>query len=276
MAKSTKKSPAKTKTKKVNIFKKIWDWKLKTFKYVFSKKFVNDVKKKVGSSPKLLKTVGIVLLFVVSFVVVDFFVQYLNNGYSVAIVNGARIPRQEYLQRLEKAYGLDASSRLVEEKLIVQGAKQEGVTVSQEEVLERVNQYYEENGGKDSVLLALKANNLSEKDLFEQVNISLLAEGVLEKQVTYTDEELKTFFDQYKSYLYTEENPKFDEKKSEIEQYYVSQKVSELRDGWITELRSKSKIQDNVASKPTYGLLKTTTNIFTNLYSQFKNVAEKE
>lgn len=214
------------------------------------------------------------MLVIASFALIDLAIQYVNNGYSVAIVNGVRVPRSVFLTRLEKVYGVTTVDRLIEEKLIVQGAKDLGITVTEEQVQTDLNDYYNQSGGRDSVLAALKTNNLTEEDLIEQIRIGLYLEGALKKDISYTDQDLKKFFDEYKSYIFDEENPSFDDNKAKIEDLYINQKVQEGKDAWVAKLSEAGKVQNNVTTKPTYGFLKTTINIVTNLYNQIKSSAE--
>lgn len=215
------------------------------------------------------------LFLVFSFAIVDFFVQYLNNTFSVAIIDGVRISRSEYRKRLEKTYGLTTVSNLIQERLVIQGAQKDKVTVSDQEVQDRLNQYYNENGGRDSVLATLAQNNFTEEDVKEQVKIGLMMEKALTPKVTYTDKELEDFFNQYKSVLYGDEKVKFADKKDEIKDYYINNGVQELKDSWITDLEKNAKIQNNIEVKPTYGLFKTTINIVRNITNQIKSTLGK-
>ena len=265
MAKTVKKTPKKLVVKK-NFFRTIGDSVIGFFKKLSAK-----IKTRKAILSKLL----IVLIFILSFVLIDFFVQYLNNGYSAAIVNGVRIPQSTYVSRLEKAYGVTAITRLVEEQLIEQGAKAKGVTATNEEVQARVTQYYDENGGKDTVLAALSANALTEADLVEQIRLALLQEKALSGDIKYDDKTLETFFNNYKTDIYGDTKVTFKDKKAEIAQYYVSYQVQQQAPAWIADLKTAAKIQNNVTTKPTYGVLKTTINIVKNLYNSIVSKIKK-
>jgi hypothetical protein len=231
-----------------------------------------DFKKLVDryNSDKVVKGIILAIVFLFSFALVDLLVQYLNNSYSVAIVNGVRLTKSQYYDRLEKTYGLTTVKNLIQEELVVQGASKENVTVDAQEVQDRLNEYYNENGGKDAVLATLAANGLTEEDVKGQVRVGLLLEKTLSKQVTYTDKELEDFFKQYQSVIYGTEKVKFADKKEEIKQYYVNKQVGDLKDGWIADLESKAKIQNNVEKQAEYGFLKTTITIVKNLYNEIK------
>lgn len=243
-------------------------------KISFPKFNVSFLKEKYDGS-KLFKVLVLTIFFVFSFALVDLFVQYLNNNYSVAIVNGVRISKGDYMTRLQKTYGLSTVSNLIQEELVLQGAAKEKVSVTDDEVQTRLNEYYNENGGKDAVLATLKQNNFTEEDVREQIRIGLMMEKALSPKITYTDKELEEFFDQYKSILYGEEKVKFADKKEEIKNYYVNKGVQDMKDGWLADLEKESKVQNNIETRPGYGFLKTTINIVTNLYNQIKTSTAK-
>lgn len=244
--------------------------KVKLPKFDFSK-----IKNAVNTN-KILRIVLVAVIFVFSFALVDLLVQYLNNSYSVAIVNGVRITRGEFYDRLVKTYGLATTENLLQEELIKQGALKEGVTVSADDIQTRLNDYYNENGGRDSVLATLKQNNFTEDDVRGQIKIGLLLEKTLTKRVTYTDKDLESFFNQYKTVLYGTEKVKFADKKEDIKQYYTNKKIQDLKDGWIAELKDAAKIQNNISAVPSYGFLKTTTTIVKNLYNEVNSQINKK
>ncbi|MCC7289757.1 SurA N-terminal domain-containing protein [bacterium] len=231
---------------------------------------LNKLREKFNTD-KVVKTIVLALILVFSFALVDLLVQYLNNSYSVAIVNGVRITRGDFYNRLEKTYGLSTTKSLIQEELVTQGAAKEGVAVTEDDIQKRLNDYYNENGGRDAVLATLKANNFTEQDVREQIKIGLLMEKVLAKRVSYTDKELEDFFKQYKDVLYGTEKVKFEDKKAEIVEYYVNKSVQDLKEGWLAELEAAAKVQNNVANVPKYGFLKTSTTIVKNLYTEISN-----
>ncbi|HQJ73749.1 MAG TPA: hypothetical protein PLW74_02585, partial [Candidatus Dojkabacteria bacterium] len=95
-----KAAPVKTTEKKAPKTVKVPTVKIKKPNIKFQKP---DIKK--ISSSKGFKTFLTVVGVIVVFILIDFFVQYLNNGYSAAVVEGKRIPRSEYIKELETAYG---------------------------------------------------------------------------------------------------------------------------------------------------------------------------
>ncbi len=188
----------------------------------------------------------------------------------MAVVNGVRIPKSEFYDRLEKAYG-GASVTLIEEELIKQNASKEGVTASDSEIDERVGEIETQIGGREALDSALLANNITLEDLRRQIRLDILTTKLLESKVEYTEDDVKAFFESYKGALYpSEENVTYEDKKDEITEAYMKQEVENLKVQWLEEAKAEARIQNNVLDKPKYGFLKVTSNIFNNLLNSSK------
>jgi len=228
------------------------------------------------SSGKTIKTLLLVLAGVVIFILIDLFVQYLNNGYSIAVVDGSRISTNEYHKRLENSYGQTISEQLIEEKLIQLEATKEGVEVTEEEIDNQLNEIIENIGGEEAYKSALTQNNITEEDLKFQIELDQLVVSILKPTLEYTDDDVKAFFEQYSSVLYPnetealEEGAKLDyeQYKEEVEDIYIRQEVENAKSSWLEGLRSEYKIQNNANEKPKYGVLTATINIVKNIFNE--------
>ncbi|MBI2356923.1 SurA N-terminal domain-containing protein [Candidatus Dojkabacteria bacterium] len=220
---------------------------------------------------KVVKVLLYTLLFVLSFALIDLFVQYLNNGYSVAVVNGQRVTKSEYYDRLSKGYGLQATSALIDETLIEQEGEAKDITVTQKDVDDRVKEISDQLGGDKVLEETLKANNITREDIERQIRLEIITTRILEPSLKYEDKDVEAFFNQYKSVLYQDEDVKFADKKVEVTNSFISQKVEEAKTAWLEGLRGKAKIQNNISTEPTYGAFKTITNIINNMLKEIKN-----
>ncbi len=235
------------------------------------KKIFNKIKS--GNWKPVLKIVGLVLIIVGSFALIDLGVQYLNNDYSVAIVNGSRISKSEWNKLLQQAYGQAAATQLIDNEIIAQEAKKANVTASDEEIQSQIDQIKTSVGGDEAYAQALVANNLTEAQLKDEIRLDILTTKLLTPTITYTDADLKSFFTQYSDQMFPtetaalEEGAKldFDTYKSQVTTYYVQQQISNTKSTWLTGKEEEYKIQNNSTSKPAYGLFSTTINIFKNL-----------
>ncbi|HRI05804.1 MAG TPA: hypothetical protein PLV59_02565 [Candidatus Dojkabacteria bacterium] len=221
---------------------------------------------------KALKALLYTVLFVVGFGLIDLLVQYLNNDYSVAVVNGQRITMSEFNDRIAKAYGTTAASALIDEVLIEQAGVENKVVVTQKDIDNRMKEIAEQIGGEKALEDTLKANNIEREDIERQIRIEMVTAEILEPTIKYEEKDVKTFFDTYKSQLYPgQDSVKFEDKKSEVEESFLAQKVEEAKTAWLEGLRTKAKVQNNITTKPEYGFFKTITNIVSNMVSEVKN-----
>ena len=140
--------------------------------------------------------------------------QIITDKNIVAIVNGQKITRQELYNLLTDTYGEDALDVLIRRTLIYQTAKKEGITVPGAEVeanlkklvnteIEGLMRSYrikdkadlEKELAKVGSSLAQLEEKLSKK-MRKQAEVELIAEKVMEKTITITEEELQKTYDQ--------------------------------------------------------------------------------
>ena len=229
---------------------------------------------------KLLFWLVWVVLFVVAIVCVDLLVQYMNNDMSIAVVNGKRLTKDVFYARLEKLQGQTVSDSLIKEEIVAELANKDKVSVSDFEIGIIVNYYINKLGSEKDLNDALTSKGWTMSDLRDDIRRNLLEEKVATKDIAITDEELQTFFDQYKAQIYpSETDPKFAGKKEEIKVHYIGQKFQEVQSTWQTSYQSiydSLRIQNNFTSKPNYGFMSATINAVQGLYEQVKTYVEKK
>lgn len=224
------------------------------------------------------KIVGLVLIIVGSFALIDLGVQYLNNDYSVAIVNGVRISKSKWNKLLQQSYGEAAATQLIDDEIIVLEAKKSNITATDAEIKTQVDQIITSIGGQTAYEAALKANNLTEAELKDEIKLDLLTTKLMTPTIKYTDDDLKTFFNQYSSQMFPTETAAlesgakldFDTYKDQTTTYYIQQQISNNKSTWLSGLEAEYKIQNNSTSKPSYGLFSTTVNIIKNIFTKSK------
>lgn len=140
--------------------------------------------------------------------------QVITDTNIAAIVNGQRITRQELSDLLIDTYGEDALEILIRRTLIYQEAEKRGISVSSNEVEQRLKKLVE-----DEIEVLMQVNKIKDKadlekelarigtryEQFEQkvaakmrkqAEIELLAEKTMVNTITITDEELQRAYDQ--------------------------------------------------------------------------------
>jgi foldase protein PrsA len=266
--KSKKKSKSsKKKGKKFQI-------KFKKPKIKFKKPSWEEIKKS-----KVTKYSLLVLLVLLFFVAIDFGVQYLNNDYSAAVVNGDRVTDREYYYRLDQSYGSAIVTQLIEEELIRQEAQKQGIEATQEEIDEEMSEVIEQIGGQDQLDLALETYGLTKDDLERQIEIDILTRKILEPTLDYTEEDVMAFFEEYSDMIFPEEAQaleegellSYEDHKAETLDVFLDQEIESAKSDWLADLKADARIQNNVTEDPKYRFLGATRNIVTNLWEQINS-----
>lgn len=267
MAKSTKKTAKKVVVKKAPA---------KKVRFVFIKPDLSKIKN-IDFKPTA-KILGLILIVICAFALIDLAVQYLNNDYSVAVVDGSRISKSKWHKTLESAYGSSVAQQLIDEQVIRAEAKNAKITASKDEVNQQITDIETSLGGKEALDTALVANKITLEQLKEQVELDILTTKILTPQIKYTEDDVKSFFNQYSDVIFPDETAAlekgakldFDQYKAETEKVYIQQQVQSKKSSWLTEVEANYRIQDNSVSRPKYGFLTTTVNIVNNLLQSSK------
>lgn len=139
----------------------------------------------------------VVLAAVAVLVVIAISLVIGTRASSVAIVNGQRISKREFVEMMEDVAGRDVLDQLITEKLLHQAAKKAGITVTDDEVNEELDKIREQFGSSfDS---ALAQYGMTVDDLKKTLEINVLSFKYSTKDITVTEDALKAFFDENKS-----------------------------------------------------------------------------
>lgn len=182
------------------------------------------------------------LVLVLIGVAIFWVVRKYRGSIIAAVVNKAPIMRYELNQKLVERYGQTVLDEMVNERLLGQLAKKEGITVTSEDIQKERDALKERLGGEENLQTALQQYGLTEADLNSQITLKLYQQRLAEKlfKVEVSDEEVKTFFDDNKT-LY--EGKKFDDVKGEIKESLKQQKLQQEFSQWFEEQRKAAQIQ---------------------------------
>ncbi|MDD2270160.1 MAG: SurA N-terminal domain-containing protein [Candidatus Dojkabacteria bacterium] len=228
---------------------------------------------------KITKYSLLVLLILLFFVVIDLGVQYLNNDYSAAVVNGQRISEKDYYYRLDQAYGSAIVSQLIDEKLISQKAQELNVEATQEEIDEEIADITEQVGGEEQLNMSLEAYNLTLEDLRRQIETDIVTRKMIEPTLEYTEDDVLAFFEKYSAMMFPEEAAELEEgelldyesHKDDALKIFLQQEIESEKGKWIEDMREEARIQNNVTDSPKYKLLGATRNIISNILDQMNS-----
>ncbi len=183
-------------------------------------------------------------LFLIAILLVLAVLLYHFKGVFVAAtVNGEPISRLSVISQLEKQKpygGQDVLNNLIINDLVLQEAQKEKVTVSSTEIQAQVAQITGNLPQGKDLNSALAASGMTQNDLNYQVKLQILVQKMAGKDITVTDKEAEDYFNQNK--ITFPKGSKFADVSTQIKSQLIQQKTSETIQAWITNLKSKAKI----------------------------------
>lgn len=200
-----------------------------------------DVVKTNKTLPKVSKSLAIKVI-AVFLLVIGFLYLLFTKGYFIsAFVNGSPIYHSSVVSELEKQAGQQVLDNLINEKIILQEAFNNEVTVPEEEIqteVERIKQMVVSGGTDfDSFLLS---QGITQETLEQNIFIRKLIEKLLADKVSVGDEEIAKYYEENKTVFGT---ATLEEVKGDIEESLVSEKLQTEFSAWITEKRSSANIK---------------------------------
>lgn len=121
-----------------------------------------------------------------------------NRATAIAIVNGERITRKDFLEKLESQAGMAVLSEMINNSLVAQEAAKAGVEVTQERLDEEMAKIKENLG--DQFEYTLSMYGMTEESLKTTLYQNLLAYEISTKDIVVTDEQIATDYETNKDY----------------------------------------------------------------------------
>lgn len=182
------------------------------------------------------------IIYIVVGILVLCGILYLARGLFVAaVVNGEVIPRITVINQLEKQSGKRVLENMITQKLILQEAKKQNITVSDKEVdteIARAEKGLAQQGQTLDTALAMQGIT---KDTFkEQIRLEKLVEAMLGKNITVTDTEVQKYLEANKDNL--PESTDSAALAKAVKQQLSQQKLGEKIQFWLADLQKKAKI----------------------------------
>jgi len=195
---------------------------------------ISFLKKKKKSTPFLIISFLVIIILTGG-------LYYFKNQFISATVNGQPIWRLSLIRELEKQSGEATLENLVTKSLILQEAKKQKVTISQEEIGQKMKEL-EDNFTSQGQNLEelLEAQNMTRDQLEEQIEVQLIIEKIVSQDVEVTDEEAADYFEANPDYF--PEGSDLESVKEEIRQQLQQQKSSDLIQSWLDSLRSNAQV----------------------------------
>lgn len=196
-----------------------------------------------------------------------------ERANTVAIVNGFKITRDAYDESVKMitqnatVQGVDVSDPsiqseihtqaidiLVNNALLIEGAKAAGVTVNEEVVATEYETLVTQLGGEEELAKRMSEVGLTKEKLESNIRDRKLADGYIEAEtdienVTVTEEEVRTLYDtlippgsENAKDDVENEVPAFEDLRPQLEQQILYEKRQAIVNEFLTSLRDKAKI----------------------------------
>jgi len=188
------------------------------------------------SNKKIQLAIGIVAIaaiLVASYV-------FKNNFIVAATVDGRMISRYSLIKELEKQNGKTVLDKMISENIIRNEASKKGIQITDAEVEQEIKVV--ENGilAQGSTLdVALLQQGMSIDDLKERIRTQKMVEKLLADKIEVSGAEVNSYIATNKISL---PKGKETEAKTQIADQLRDQKLNDEAQKWISELKSKAKI----------------------------------
>jgi foldase protein PrsA len=207
-----------------------------------AKKDYLGYKKDLIKNPKKKRTLIFGLIAIIILVLL-----YANIGLLLAaMVNGQPVTRLQLVKELEKQGGKQVLESIITEKLIYQEAKKNNIIITQQDLdseLASIDEQLKLQGTDLDTALAFQGQ--TRDDLTKDLKIKLTVEKLISDKINITDAEINSYFETNKNTF--EEKATLESVKDQIINALEQQKLSEIYQQWIQELKSKSTIKYLVA-----------------------------
>lgn len=164
---------------------------------------------------------------------------YKKNLIVAATVNGSLISNLELQTRLNQEYRLRTLEAMIAEKIILQEARKNNVSVSDSDVDQEINKIQESVGGLETLKMLLGQQGQSLESLKSQLKVELTAQKLFSRGAIVSEEEIDKFIKENGSLLAATDSAK---KREEAAKALTQQKTNEILSQKFQELKGAAKI----------------------------------
>lgn len=166
---------------------------------------------------------------------------YFRGVFVAAVVNGQPISRLEVVRQTEQQAGKQTLDTLVRNALIEQKAKEQKITVSEQEINDEIKKL-EDNLSKQGQNLdqVLKAQGMSQNDLTKLIRLDKLVAKMVGKDIQVSDAEVTKYIEDNREALPQETEEA--ELKKQVTEQLKQQKTNEKVRTWLADLQKDARI----------------------------------
>lgn len=165
---------------------------------------------------------------------------------TVASVNGEPISKAEFYKILEKRAGKQIVDQMITEKLILQQGAKNKISVSKKELETKLSEMKKRMGGEKQFEAQLKQTGYTIDEVNRQLEIQIIVEEVLGKDIKITEAKIKKYYEQNKEWQFKDKT--LDQVKGVITEALKQTEYQEKLPKWIQSLKKKAKIVNKLES----------------------------
>jgi len=179
---------------------------------------------------------------IIAILLIGALLYFYRGVFVAAVVNGQPISRMEVIKQTEQTSGKQTLDTLVRNALIEQKAKQENVSVSDQEINDEIKKL-QDNLSKQgqNIDQVLQAQGMSRDDLKRLIRLDKLVSKMVGKDVTVTDNEVSAYIEKNKDTL-----PQGTDQatlKKQVSDELKQQKTNEKVRTWLADLQKQASIK---------------------------------
>lgn len=170
---------------------------------------------------------------------------YQNKSlFVVGSVDNKWIFTKELNQKLRERFGKQVLEEMVNERILLSEAAKKGISVTKEEIEQKVAEITKNLGTQTSLSEVLKQQGMTEADFKKQVEMRLIVEKMLGDKVKVTVTEITDYIENNKAQLESGVGSDSAVLKKYAEDYLKQQKIGTEFEKWFTEIKQKVKISN--------------------------------
>lgn len=162
--------------------------------------------------------------------------------FVVASVNNQLVFRTTVVSSLEKQYGQKTLDVIVAKMLVTQEAKKKNIKVTSKEIDDEIAKLEKTVTAEGSSLDSLLSQQgMTRKDLNNEMKIQIMLTKLAGSDIKVTDQEVEEYLTSYTAQI-TDPTTQITPTKEEVAEYLKSQKLDTNIQNYLSELKTKAKI----------------------------------
>lgn len=191
-------------------------------------------KKSVNLSKRYVALIATILLLGAA-------LYYFRGLFVAAVVNGQPISRLEVVRQTEQQAGKQTLDTLVRNALIEQKAKEQNVTVTEQEIDAEIKKL-QDNLSKQGQNLdqVLQAQGMSQEDLRKLIRLDKIVQKMVGQDIKVTDQEVTAYIEENREAL--PQDAEEAELKKQVTEQLKQQKTNEKVRTWLADIQKEANV----------------------------------